>query len=191
MPKFTRRTHQEKLSPSLCLGRHSTLSRVSNFLNSITTDLFSNRFEYDSIENLGLTGYVEVSSKQSLVEKYIEFKQLMLKIDPAEEDEEERLASAMRTYQVTESPVPTDGPISMPVFGAAPMMPGVTSMAAPTTPMKTPRSKSSKTPRSPRGEKSSSSSSSSSKKKSQKKRKRKIESDESSDDSDCDPDFRA
>lgn len=134
-------------------------------------------------ENLGLSGYVEVSSKQSLVEKYIEFKQLMLKIDPAEEDEEERLASAMRTYQVTESPVPTDVPIGLPIFGAPPMIPGMTLMAAPTTPMKTPRSKSAKTPRSPRGEKSS-------KKKSQKKRKRKIESDDSSDD-DCDPDFRA
>lgn len=128
---------------------------------------------------------MEVSSKQSLVEKYIEFKQLMLKIDPAEEDEEERLASAMRTYQVTESPVPTDGPIGMPIFGAAPIIPGMTLMAAPTTPMKAPRSKSAKTPRSPRGEKSSS------KKKSQKKRKRKIESDDSSDNSDCDPDFRA
>lgn len=130
---------------------------------------------------------MEVSSKQSLVEKYIEFKQLMLKIDPAEEDEEERLASAMRTYQVTESPVPTDGPIAMPIFGTpAPIMAGMTLMGAPTTPMKTPRSKSVKTPRSPRGEKSSSS-----KKKSQKKRKRKIESDDSDDDSDCDPDFRA
>lgn len=130
-----------------------------------------------------------MSSKQSLVEKYIEFKQLMLKIDPAEEDEEERLASAMRTYQVTESPVPTDVPaIGVPIFGAAPpIIPGVALMGAPSTPMKTPRSKSSKTPRSPRGEKSSSSS----KKKSHKKKKRKIESDESSDDSDCDPDFRA
>ena len=134
---------------------------------------------------------MEVSSKQSLVEKYIEFKQLMLKIDPAEEDEEERLASAMRTYQVTESPVPTDGPMGMPIFGTpAPIMAGLALMGAPATPMKTPRSKSVKTPRSPRGEKSSSSSSSS-KKKSQKKRKRKIESDDSDDDSDCDPDFRA
>lgn len=132
---------------------------------------------------------MEVSSKQSLVEKYIEFKQLMLKIDPAEEDEEERLASAMRTYQVSESPVPTDVPIGVPVFGAAPALAtGATIMGAPTTPMKTPRTKSAKTPRSPRAEKSSSSSS---KKKSHKKRKRKIESDESSDDSDCDPDFRA
>ena len=34
-------------------------------------------------------GYMEVSSKQALVEKYLEFKQLMLKIDPAEEDEGE------------------------------------------------------------------------------------------------------
>ena len=112
----------------------------------------------------------------------------MLKIDPAEEDEEERLASAMRTYQVTESPVPTDvTTIGAPIFGTTPpIMPGVNLMGAPTTPMKTPRSKSSKTPRSPRGEKSSSS-----KNKSHKKRKRKIESDESSDDSDCDPDFRA
>lgn len=139
-------------------------------------------------ENLGLGGYVEVSSKQSLIEKYIEFKQLMLKIDPAEEDEEERLASAMRTYQVTESPVPTDGPIGMPIYPTGPpmMAAGLVQqmMGAPTTPMKTPRSKSAKTPRSPRGEKSS-------KKKSQKKRKRKIESDGSSDDSDCDPDFRA
>ena len=33
-----------------------------------------------------MSGYVEVSSKQSLVEKYLEFKQLMLRIDPAEED---------------------------------------------------------------------------------------------------------
>ncbi|XP_046458023.1 LOW QUALITY PROTEIN: nipped-B-like protein A [Daphnia pulex] len=105
-------------------------------------------------ENLGLGGYLEVSSKQSLVEKYIEFKQLMLKIDPAEEDEEERLASAMRTYQVTESPVPTDVPaMGVPIFGAAPpIIPGVALMGAPSTPMKTPRSKSSKTPRSPRGE---------------------------------------
>lgn len=148
-----------------------------------------NRILHFETENLGLSGYLEVSSKQALVEKYIEFKQLMLKIDPAEEDEEERLASAMRTYQVTESPVPTDVPvIGASVFGAPqPNMPGVTLMGAPMTPMKTPRSKSSKTPRSPRGEKSSSSS----KKKSHKKRKRKIESDESSDDSDCDPDFRA
>lgn len=130
---------------------------------------------------------MEVSSKQSLVEKYIEFKQLMLKIDPAEEDEEERLASAMRTYQVPESPVPSEVAIGVPVFGAAPVLVSAAPiMGAPTTPMKAPRSsKSAKTPRSPRAEKSSS------KKKSHKKRKRKIESDESSDDSDCDPDFRA
>ena len=118
------------------------------------------------------------------MEKYIEFKQLMLKIDPAEDDEEERLASAMRTYQVTESPVPTDNAMAMPMFGAGQVMPSMAMMPAPTTPMKTPRSKSAKTPRSPRGEKSS-------KKKSQKKRKRKNESDDSSDNSDCDPDFRA
>nr|CAG4642010.1 EOG090X0COM [Eurycercus lamellatus] len=71
-------------------------------------------------ENLGMSGYVEVSSKQSLVEKYIEFKQLMLRIDPAEDDEEEKLASTMRAYQVMESPT-TSSDVPM---GAPPPQPG-------------------------------------------------------------------
>ena len=82
---------------------------------------------------------MDVSSKQSLVEKYIELNQL--KIDPAEKDEEERLASAMRTYQVTESSVPTDDPMEMLIFGIlAPIMAGLALMAVPTTPVKTSRS---------------------------------------------------
>ena len=155
-----------------------------------------------------MSGYVEVSSKQSLVEKYLEFKQLMLRIDPAEEDEEEKLASTMRAYQVLESPHITsaaaggDGNVVMVGPTAPPMMvpplqlfganaPGMMSFSSMSTPMKSShsgRSKGSRTPRSPRGEKSSSGKKSS---KSHKKRKRKMDSDESDDDSDCDPDFRA
>ena len=137
-----------------------------------------------------------------LVEKYLEFKQLMLKIDPAEEDEEERLASAMRTYlptQVIETPMPVDVtpmqfPIMQQLYGQeVPMQPppgmsmglpmGMPMGMSNMTPMKHSRPKSVKTPRSPRGDKSA-------KKKSHKKRRRK-DSDESTDDSDCDPDFRA
>ena len=129
----------------------------------------------------------EESTKIALVKKYIEFKQLMLKIDPAEEDEEEKLASAMRAYQVPVSPtnatdslvpLPTTAPIITPT-----MLPTLT-----LTPSK-PRGRPPKTSRSPRSEQKSSSSSH--KKKSHKKRKRKLDSDDSSeDDSDCDPDFR-
>ena len=116
---------------------------------------------------------MDVSSKQSLVEKYIELNQL--KIDPAEKDEEERLASAMRTYQVTESSVPTDDPMEMLIFGIpAPIMAGLALMAVPATPVKTSRSTIGRC-------------SSSSKKKSQRKRKWQI----GSDDSDCDPHFNA
>lgn len=118
------------------------------------------------------------------MEKYIEFKQLMLKIDPAEEDEEEKLASAMRTYQVTESPVPNDVTMVIPPFGSSPALIGSGQVTSLATPVKAPRPKSAKTPRSPRAEKSG-------KKKSHKKKKRKIDSDESTDDSDCDPDFRS
>lgn len=153
-----------------------------------------------------MSGYVEVSSKQSLVEKYLEFKQLMLRIDPAEEDEEEKLASTMRAYQVLESPhitpsaVGGDGNVVMGGPTAPPMMvpplqlfganaPGMMSFSSMSTPMKSSssRPKGSRTPRSPRGDKSSSGK----KSKSHKKRKRKMDSDESDDDSDCDPDFRA
>ena len=132
----------------------------------------------------------------------------MLKIDPAEEDEEERLASAMRTYlptQVTETPIPVDVvppmqyPIMLQLYGQeVPMQPpppgmsmglpmGMSNMTpmgmSNMTPMKQSRPKTVKTPRSPRGDKSA-------KKKSHKKRRRK-DSDESTDDEDCDPDFRA
>lgn len=124
-----------------------------------------------------------MKSKQSLVEKYLEFKQLMLKIDPAEEDEEEKLASAMRTYQVTESPVPNDVAMGMAPFGTSPGLLASAPVTHLTTPVKTPRPKSVKTPRSPRADKSA-------KKKSHKKKKRKIDSDDSSDDSEDDPDFR-
>ena len=148
----------------------------------------SNRYNlFCFAENLGMRSDSEESTKIALVKKYIEFKQLMLKIDPAEEDEEEKLASAMRAYQVPVSPtnatdslvpLPTTAPIITPT-----MLPTLT-----LTPSK-PRGRPPKTSRSPRSEQKSSSSSH--KKKSHKKRKRKLDSDESSeDDSDCDPDFR-
>lgn len=144
---------------------------------------------------------MEVSSKQSLVEKYIEFKQLMLRIDPAEEDEEEKLASTMRAYQVMESPhimnpsgVVNDGNPAPPVIPPLQLYgtgaPGMMSFTPMSTPMKASgpgRPKGSRTPRSPRADKSSSGK----KSKSHKKRKRKMDSDDSDDDSDCDPDFRA
>ena len=131
-------------------------------------------------ENRHIGSHLDASGQKSLVEKYLEFKLLMLKIDPAEEgDEEERLASAMRTYQVTESPVSNE--LSTVSISATKV---ISSSAM--TPAKSRKSSSSnKGHRSPRSDKSSS------KKKSHRKRKRKTESDDSSDDSDCDPDFRA
>jgi len=131
----------------------------------------------------------EESTKIALVKKYIEFKQLMLKIDPAEEDEEEKLASAMRAYQVPVSPThATDGLVPLPA--ATPIIPPTMLPTLTLTPTKS-RGRPPKNSRSPRSEQKSSSSSSSHKKKSHKKRKRKLDSDESSDDdSDCDPDFR-
>ena len=161
-----------------------------------------------------MSGYMEVSSKQALVEKYLEFKQLMLKIDPAEEDEEERLASAMRTYlptQVAETPIPVDGtpiqmqfPIMQQLFGQEspmqpPMQPPGMSIGLPVPihnmghgmtmsgiPNITPmkQSRPPKTSKTPRSPRGDKSA----KKKSHKKRRRK-DSDESSDDSDCDPDY--
>ena len=151
---------------------------VSVFLVLIMIVLFS--------ENLGMRSDSKESTKIALVKKFIKFKQLMLKIDPAEEDEEEKLASAMRAYQVPVSPtntaeglvpLPTTTPIITPT-----MMPTLT-----LTPTKG-RGRPPKNSRSPRSEQKSSASQ---KKKSHKKRKRKLDSDESSDDdSDCDPDFR-
>ena len=78
---------------------------------------------------------MDAQGKKALIEKYLEFRLLMLKIDPAEdgdEEAEERLASAMRTYQVTESPIPSD------VSSMAPMMeaPVIVGTTATTTPSK-------------------------------------------------------
>ena len=65
--------------------------------------------------NLVIRSDSEESTKIALVKKYIEFKQLMLKIDPAEEDEEEKLALDMRVYQVPVSPTDTtDGLVPLP-----------------------------------------------------------------------------
>jgi hypothetical protein len=125
-------------------------------------------------------GQLDAQGKRALIEKYLEFRLLMLKIDPAEdgdEEAEERLASAMRTYQVTESPIPNEVSSVAPMMGA-PVIVGTTTA---TTPSKS--RKSSKGVKSPRSEKSA--------KKKHRKRKRKIDSDDSSDNSDCDPDFRA
>jgi len=160
-------------------------------------------------ENLGISIDSDESTKMALVKKYIEFKQLMLKIDPAEEDEEEKLASAMRAYQVSESPLLTDSfgastPLkttcsSSTASTAGAVAPALALAAAATTTSSMMLSMVTATPPKGRGRPPGSKSrgsprnneKSSHKKKAHKKRKRKIESDESSDDdSDCDPDFR-
>ncbi len=140
------------------------------------------------------------AGQRALIEKYLEFKLLMLKIDPAEEGDEEaeeRLAVAMRTYQVSESPTPAEVPpvtalMGVPVTQAAtcppPLPPpGHHHQHAATTPSKR-GTKPRGAPRSPRSD---SKSASAKKKPAHRKRKRRLDSDESSDDSDCDPDFRA
>ena len=185
------------------------ISSGRNCKSIVINTIFFFIFFFFLSENLGISIDSDESTKMALVKKYIEFKQLMLKIDPAEEDEEEKLASAMRAYQVSESPLLTDSfgastPLkttcsSSTASTAGAVAPALALAAAATTTSSMMLSMVTATPPKGRGRPPGSKSrgsprnneKSSHKKKAHKKRKRKIESDESSDDdSDCDPDFR-